>query len=70
MSDPKLQSLVDDIQSAMQVLSDKSAANDQAQSTAQAAVATAAGTLQDKNTAHDDVDSKIDLLVEYVNTLK
>ena len=70
MADPKLESLVTDIENAMNVLSDKSTVNDQAQANAQAAIAIATGAAQEKTAAHDDLDSKIDALVAYVTTLK
>lgn len=70
MADAKLQQLVADIEAKEDALSSASAANDQAQSEAQAAVATAAGTLTAKNAAHDELSTSIDALVAYVQTLK
>lgn len=70
MADAQLQSLVDALVTSEDTLAEKSAMNDKAQSDAQAAIATAAGTLQDKNAAHDDLSAKIDALVSYVTTLK
>jgi len=66
----QLEALVHDVEAKEQILSDDSAANDQAQSAAQAAVATAAGTLQTKNQAHDALSASIDALVAYVQGLK
>lgn len=70
MADPQLESLVADLESKEQSLSDAGTANDTAQAEAQAAVATAAGTLQQKNAAHDALSASIDALVAYVNSLK
>lgn len=70
MADAQLQTLVDDVVAKEDALATASAANDQAQTAAQAAVATAAGTMQAKNAAHDEMSTSIDALVTYVNSLK
>lgn len=70
MADTKLLDLVNDLQTKEQGLSDASATNDTAQAAAQAAVANAASTLQEKNAAHDALSGSIDALVEYAQSLK
>ena len=66
----QLQNLVNDVEAKATALADASTANDQAQSAAQAAIATAAGTLTAKNVAQVAENDAIDALVAYVNSLK
>jgi hypothetical protein len=66
----QIQTLVADLETKEQAFSDASDANDSAQTSAQAAVATAAGTLAAKNTAHDAYSASIDALVTFVTGLK
>ena len=66
----QIDALVADILAKRQAYSDAIDANDTAQSAAQAAIATAAGTLQAQESDHASYDSAIDTLVAFLNTLK
>lgn len=66
----QLNTLVTDLQTKEQALADASSANDQAQSAAQAAVATANTSQVAKDAAHDDLSASVDALVAYAQSLK
>lgn len=65
----RITELVADLEAKEQLFSDAGDANDAAQSNAQAAVATAAGTLAAKNTAHDAFKASTAALIEFVTGL-
>lgn len=65
----QVQALVTDVETKLQALSDATDANNQAQTTAQAAISTAAQTAQAQTTAHDDLTTSIQTLDDYLVSL-
>lgn len=66
----QIDALISDFRAKEAAFDEATIENDAAQSAAQAAVATASGTLQAKVTAHDEANASVDAMVAFLESLK